>query len=240
LPDALGATLSAFVESNGGRLDLVMEPSRLAALGELVASADKLRFMNPRLHAELVDELRWSDDEANVRRDGLDLRSLELTPTDVAAMRLLRSAEVIRALREVGGGEGLKRATRKAVAGSAAVGLLRRSGDLSRRGYVEGGVLLERFWIFCETHGVGLHPMTGFLYWFESEAVLRERFGRFDAMGSAFSDAEKTELANLRRDFLSHFPACAGLEIVFVRFVRAPNRAERSLRRDVSATLTLV
>jgi hypothetical protein len=239
LSEELVATLRAFAESQGGRLDVVTDRQRLAAIGEVVASADKLRLLNPRLHLELMTELRWSEAEANRRKDGLDLGSLELSPTDIAAMQLLRSPEVIRALRDVGGGEGLKRATRKAVAGAAAVGLLRRPGDRSRRAYVEGGRLLQRVWLFCEANGVGLHPITGFLYWLESEALLRERFAHFDAMGAGFSEAEERDLAKVRSEFGSHFPACDGPEIAFVRFVRAPASARRSLRRELSDTLTI-
>src|SRR4030095_4770188 len=164
----------------------VTDRRSLAALGELIATGDKLRFLNPLLHEELVRELRWSEAEATSRRDGLDLRSLELTPTDIAALRLLRSPEVMRTLREVGGGDGLKRGTRKAVGAAGAVGLRRRSGPRAKRNYVEGGRIMQRVWLAGEANGIGLHPMTGFLYWFGPATALSERFAHFESIGAGF------------------------------------------------------
>jgi hypothetical protein len=236
----IAASLCAFAEESGGRLDVVTDKDELASLGEIIAHEDKLRFVNPLLHAELVSELRWSEIEALRRRDGLDLRSLELTPTDIAAMRLLRSADVLRTLREIGGGEGLKRSARKAVAGAAAVGLLRLPGERSRRAYLEGGRLMQRIWLWAEAKDFGLHPMTGFLYWFEPEAALHEKMADLDAAGAGFDAAEKRELSALRNSFLSHFPAVDGAEILFFRIVRTRSPALRSLRRSVAETLTVV
>jgi hypothetical protein len=115
----------------------------------------------------------------------------------------LKSADVSRALREVGGGDGLKRGARKAISCAAAAGLLRRPGERTRRAYLQGGRALERLWLTAESLGLGLHPMTGFLYWLEPMATMHERFAHFDS-SDAFTEAEKGELVKLRQDFLGH------------------------------------
>ena len=240
LSDEMAASLSAFVEESGGRLDLITDRDRLASLGESIATGDKLRLLHPLLHDELVSELRWSELEAISTRDGLDLRSLELSPTDIAAMRLLRSSEVLKELREVGGGEGLKRGARKAVSHAAAVGLLRKPGRRTRRAYLDGGRVMQRLWLWAEANGMGLHPMTGFLYWFEPMTALHERLAHFDAAGAGFSASETRELLELRSDFLAHFPPLEAAEILFFRLVRTRASVLRSLRRPVAQLLTIV
>jgi len=49
--------------------------------------------MNPRLHRELYGGLRWTRQEVESHRDGLDVQTLELTAAERAGLELLRSWE---------------------------------------------------------------------------------------------------------------------------------------------------
>ncbi len=235
----LAASLCAIAEESGGRLDLMMDRARLRSLADVVAIGDKLRLLNPRLHDELIGELRWSETEVQHRRDGLDVRALELTPTEIAVMRMLRSSEVTKALREIEGGDGLEKGTRKAIAGAAAVGLLRRPGDRTRTAYVDGGRIMQRVWLWAEANGLGLHPMTGFLYWMQPASMLDERLAHFDAIGAGFTTREQRELRELRDAFLATFPSVDGPEILFFRVVRKREPHPRALRRTLANILTI-
>jgi len=99
---------------------------------------------------------------------------------------------------------------------------------------------MQRVWLWAEANDMGLHPMTGFLYWFEPETALHEKTAHLDAAGASFNAAEKRELLALRRDFLAHFPPVEGAEILFFRIVRTRAPLLRSLRRSIAETLTVV
>ena len=99
---------------------------------------------------------------------------------------------------------------------------------------------MQRLWLWAEANGMGLHPMTGFLYWFGSNDSLDERMAYFDTAGAGFNALEKQQLLALRRDFFAHFPQVEAAEILFFRLVRTRAPVLRSLRRRLADTLTIV
>jgi len=72
-------------------------------------------------------------------RDGFSLDSLELSPVDRAGFQFCRDWATLDLVRRMGGGHGLEKASRKAVAGAAAVGLItmpRRDAAVDEMGMV--------------------------------------------------------------------------------------------------------
>jgi hypothetical protein len=99
---------------------------------------------------------------------------------------------------------------------------------------------MQRVWLSAEANGVGVHPMTGFLYWLEPMTTLRERIAHFDSPGTGFPATESQELLKLREDFLGCFPPVEGAEILFFRLVRTTGDLSlRSLRRPSAETLSI-
>ena len=82
--------LTRSVEREGARLHLATEREQIADLADLVAEADRLRFLIPTLHAEMVGELRWPGKDA--LEEGLDVRTLELSAAGDGGARHLAPA----------------------------------------------------------------------------------------------------------------------------------------------------
>ena len=70
--------LHAVAEREGARLHLVTEPDEIAGAATIFAAADRIRYLTPKLHAEMISELRWPGDP--YPDTGIDVRSLELEP----------------------------------------------------------------------------------------------------------------------------------------------------------------
>ena len=209
------------------RLQLLEAPDALDALGAVLGRGDRVRFLSRQMHGEMMAELRWSADEAARTGDGLDVATLELTPTDLAGLRLVSRWPIMETLGEIGGGAGLTKATRKAIDGAAAVGLLVVDGT-GAESYLRGGGLLQRVWLTATALDLAVQPMTALLYLFA-------RLERGAAAG--LSPLERTELADLRVRFARLFQVGDGAELMLFRVGRAAPPTTRSLRRKLDDVL---
>ncbi len=229
LPAGIAEALAAAAAEAGAELHLWTEPNEVTALGELVARSEKLRMLHAGLHRDMVRELRWSAEEAQRTRDGIDIATLELTAADTAGLTLLRSPAVVREIRRVGGGEGLKKASRKAAGAASAIGLLSVAGPRSHSSYLRGGEALQRVWLLAHGAGVSLQPMTAILY-----LLARAE----DGGGAQLDESDRSELDAIRSRLEAVAGPRRGAEIMLMRFAIAPPPSARALRRSVADLLS--
>lgn len=199
-------------EAAGPSVDLVWCEA-LSEAAEVLAEGDRFRFFHSTLHAEMFDELRWSDEELARRRDGLDLAALHMNPTEIAGLRLLGRRDIIEAMKNLDVGQGLGKGTRDAVAASAAVLLVRSQGG-HERDYLEGGRATARLWAEASSHGLGMHPMTALPY-----MLARLRGG-----GEGFGPEERVHLERLRASYEALFGG--GHDLMLFRVFRAEGAPE--------------
>jgi hypothetical protein len=225
------ATIEALVAAaaeRGGTAQVVRERAALDELGRLVGAADRLRMLSPRMHRELVGELRWSAAEAEKTRDGIDLASLELGALDVAVLRILADPAVPRVLGELGAGEPLGGPARDNFrAASAAVVVT--VPESSRQAWIDGGRAVERLWLTACTRGVAGHP----------QAVLPFFLERLRAHPDTFSADQRRELTALGERF-KRVVGTGDTPVMLLRLVvGAPRWTARSLRRPIDDVLEL-
>jgi hypothetical protein len=206
----------------GGELVLVTERQRLTALGELLGRADQAALLSRAHHRALFAEIRWSPEEVVATRTGIDLTSLELTPTDASALRVLAQWSTLELVRDWDAGRALRKSARQSIASSSAVALVRRRGE-GRSAYFDGGMIVERVWHRAAELGLAVQPWSALLFLFEEV-----RRG-----GPAFQDARmRHALEALERDFRATFPPVSGVTDVFlVRISHARPPTSLSLRK---------
>jgi hypothetical protein len=214
---------------SGAVLQWVDDPRALDAVAGALGRADRQRLLSPRLHREMFEEIRWTAQSAASTRDGLDVATLELDPTERAGMTLLSAWDVMQTVRELGGGQGLERGTRDAIAGASAVGMLSFSGS-GAAAFVAGGRALARVWLRATACGVAFQPMTAVVY------ILR-RIGRGET--SDLEPADVEAFTSVGRTLDQVFPPAPGHErLMLFRVAVAPEPSARSLRRSASEVLT--
>jgi hypothetical protein len=227
LEPELSAALLGTARSAGATLELHGEAATLDALATIIAQGERLRLLNRRMHGEMMNEVRWSAREVASTRDGLDLATLELTPTDVAGMRLVSSWSLMDVVAKLGAGRGLERPSKKSIAAASAVGLLSYPGS-ERAAWFEAGRALERVWLRATALELAFQPMTALLYLFA-------RTAHGDA--TDLDEREVSELARLREGFTRIFACAPGRrEAMVFRVAHAGPVSARSLRipaRDV-------
>lgn len=227
LPQEDGANLSAAAQARGASLTLLDSDESLHALAAILGRIEMIRMLSPVMHGEMMREVRWTREQVLATRDGLDLATLELSAGDLAALRMISSWPIMRAVGAIGGGRGLARPVRKALERSSAVGLLRmpRADTFS---FFEGGRALERVWLTASSLGWSLQPMTTITYLFD----------RLSGGGEGLTAAQRTELEALRLQYDAIFGVGSGEgQMLLFRLHKAGAPAARALRRPVDDIL---
>lgn len=217
LTEATVAGLAAAAQAEGATLRLLTEREDIEAGAALLAATDRIRYLDPRLHAEMISELRWPEDDA---ADGLDIRGLELAPSDLATLDILRRGDVMARLAQWDAGAALGQDVTERVLSSSALGVVTVAGT-ALTDYARGGAAVEAVWITAQQHGLGVQPVSPvFLY--------------------AHNDDDLAELAAdhvaALRSLQQQFRTLTGTgpdeaQALVLRFSHAPRPSVRSRRR---------
>jgi molybdopterin/thiamine biosynthesis adenylyltransferase len=204
--------------SEGARLQILSTSAEVDRAAAILAAADRIRYLTPRLHAEMFSELRSPGDSSP--ESGIDVGSLELDPGHLVMLDILGRSDVMANLAAWDAGTALGDDTYERVTASAAVGVIsvrgRRLAD-----YALGGSAVESVWIRAQQHGLAVQPVSpAFLYAHDDED-LRE-------LSSAFAE----DLGDLQYNFRK----LAGTEpaesqVLVLKFCRAPRPSVPSRRR---------
>jgi molybdopterin/thiamine biosynthesis adenylyltransferase len=231
LEDSVIESLSTAVSSiPGARLQLLQTSEAFQEIGSTLGTGDRVRFLNQRLHTEMMSEIRWTREETEQTCDGIDIETLELSPADRAGVALCRSWPAMQLVRRIGGGFALEKMSRKAVAASSAVGLITMP-SASSRDFFLGGRALQRAWLTATEKGIAFQPMSSLPYLFA-------RLVRGGGEGIPEQQAE--ELRKLRLRYESVFElGPESSEILLFRLAYADAASARALRRSVADMLSL-
>jgi nitroreductase len=221
---AVTARLAEAVRSEGAQLHLVSDHARLRECAEILGAAERIRFLTPALHAEMMSELRLLGEDVHT---GIDVRTLEMGPGETATMGVLRRGDVMELLEKWDAGQVLGDNARTAVLSSSALAVV-TVPDASAAAYVRGGGAVERLWVEAQRAGLGVQPVSPVF-------VFAVQQSDFDDLGG---DRWADELRALSDRFRSlvDVPASTTLTLV-VRLSHAPPATVRSLRRPLDAVL---
>ncbi|MTE15498.1 Rv1355c family protein [Nocardia aurantiaca] len=167
VPPAVLAALSEAATAAGAVLRSVTDRADIDALALLLGESDRVRYLTPRMHREMLAELRWPGDDA---RTGMDLRSLDLAPDELAKLEIGRRADVMALVRAWAGGFALGESTRERVRTSSAVVAVTFDApppdDAAELvAYARAGEAVQRVWIEAERYGLAVQPVSpAFLY----------------------------------------------------------------------------
>jgi nitroreductase len=157
IPERDVQMLTRGVEQEGARLHFVTQPELINDFAELFAECDRLRFILPSIHRQMMAELRWPGrDSLEV---GMDVRTLEMGPAEFAAVELLGRPDVMEHLEEWRAGDALGARTRAAVRASSAIAAI-TIPRADPTWYVRGGAAVERFWLATERLGLAAQPVS--------------------------------------------------------------------------------
>jgi hypothetical protein len=135
-------------------LHIAVYDGDLRALGAALGTLDRVRFLSARLRTDMIGELRFPGEDL---RDGIDVASLELDASDLAAMDVLRTGAGMALLAKLDRGWGLGNLARDAFAASGGA-LILRAHSVEPRALIEGGRGLMRLWLEATRRELAIHP----------------------------------------------------------------------------------
>ncbi len=214
ISESVRLELSEAAKSEGGRLLLLTDPDQLAAIAEILAESDRLRYLTPLLHSQMMAELKWPGlDDLSF---GIDVRTLGLDEADLAKLRVAERADVMAHLRAWGGGQALGDNTRDRVSASSAVAIITVTGD-EAADYLRGGAAMQRVWITAQRHELAIAPISPVFLYARSEADLVR-----------VSDIFASDLGRLQQSFTNLIDITPDESVVLV--MRVTHEAGPTLR----------
>jgi nitroreductase len=223
--DSLKRLAEAAQEFPDVRLDWIADRTRIRAFARLIAASDRIRFEYEPFHNEVFRQLRFSAEEAQRTRDGLDVRTLELPPGAAFLLRQLRPWSRMRWIHRLGLGWMLTVPSALSVRKSGALGILSVPEPTVRQ-WLDGGRVFQRIWLASQAEGLSLQPLgslTNFV------AHLEQYEGR------KLSRRHQVGASHLRRKCTELVPSTAPRTLLLAfRLGCSPPPTQRSLRRPAA------
>jgi hypothetical protein len=209
--------LNAAAQSEGARLQLIIDRDDIAHAATILAASDRIRYLTPRLHEEMFSELRWpGEPEPDT---GIDVHSLELDDGELAVLDILRRPDVMAHLAQWKAGSALGEDTRDRILASSALAVISVPGN-TLRDYAKGGSAVELVWIIAQQRGLSVQPVSPVFLYAQSRADL-------DELSPPFADELGRLQSDLRR--LAGTPTDESIVLV-LRFAVGPPASVQSRR----------
>lgn len=221
-PDLQEKLQSAAKSVPGVSLRFFTSAEQLDEIADVLGELERIRLLDETGHRDFVEEVRWTAEESESTRDGVDLRTLDLTATEKVGMEVARDPQIMKLINIWKGGGAFKKLTKKSIDAAGAVGILtmRRT---NREDYLAGGIALERVWLEATLAGVAFQPMSASVF-----VWARLLQGKGKGLGAS--------ALNLLPSLRPRFENCFGLsegetEIFIFRLSAAGEPKVRSLRK---------
>jgi len=231
IPQNLSDELKKTVASiDGAELKLLETPEELNRIAKIISSMDRLRILHEEGHKEMMSEIRWTKEENEKKRDGVDIATLEVTPSEVAAFMMARNWSAIKYLVDWAGGKAFEKMSKKSIDAASSVGLVVLP-EYKPENYFAGGRAVERLWLKAAKEGIAFQPMTAgtFIY-------MRMLHGNAEGI----PERMKKEMNELLTEFISLFHLEKNsAQIMLFRLSYADEPQVKSIRRYNQDILTI-
>ncbi len=215
---------------DGASLKIFDTEDALQQFAELLTNTERLRFLHPQGHYDtFVKELRFGPEEVETTADGLDVATLNMKESDIAALSIARDPSAISFLHGLHKGSGFKKISRQNVLTASAIGVIVMNGH-DQAHFLDGGRALERVWLEANYRNISFQPVAQVI--FMTELLMANR-------GTDFNAYEHHQLQEIHDSFLQLISLEPGRFPVFVfrLYHHAGQPAIRSLRRPINEVL---
>lgn len=230
--EALAQMRAAAESVAGAAFHFFSEKQDIMAIGEVIGECDRVRLLNPDGHFDFVHrEMKWSPSDAEMSRDGIDVRTLGLSNAQIAALSIIRDREISQTLKGIRGGGALVDAALKSVSTASALGMITMP-RYSYQDFFRGGVAMQRLWLCAEQLQFAIHPLISPFYLFP-------RITKGNNAG--LDEAEAARLRTLRKRFMELVPYGEDeAEVFLFKIAKAEKPGIKSYRLPLNETLFIV
>lgn len=223
---------SSYAESIPGASVVWLEQAdQIKTIAELAGKIDRITLTNQKGHNDFINEIRWSKEEAEAKRDGIELASVDITAAEEAGFRVAKKWSVIEVLNKWKGGSGFEKLSRKSIENASAVGLIcMPNSEMSN--FFDSGRALERLWFYINSQKVSVHPMTAITFMIHQLN---------NNMISGLDEDKVEILKSVKADFYNLFQLKDNqYPMILIRVFLADKPEMKSLRRPINEVLKIV
>lgn len=223
---------AAAVDQSQASIHIIEDEATIDAIAEIVAGVERVRFLYPQGHHDFyTKEVRWTEEAVQETKDGLDIKSLELTESDRVGLLVASDPEVIKLLNKWDGGSAFEKLSRNGIKSSSAIGLISMP-TYSAENFIAGGEAVQRVWLQANMAGLSFHPISAPLFLFA-------RLNHGD--GEQLTPKASEELTKYQKQLFQIFPTLNENEGIFMfRLSYADEASVRSLRKPLEETLQFI
>lgn len=132
---------------------------QIQQVANITGKAEKLRMFIPEGHSDLfTKEIRWTPESAEITRDGLDVRTLDLSSKDAIGFRVLKDANAIKLVSKWNKGSALENMTKDLVATAAVTGLIVMP-SFTPENCLLAGIAAQRIWLTSSKYNIAMQPV---------------------------------------------------------------------------------
>lgn len=214
---------------SGAGISFITDREQISQLGSIVAKADKVRMMHAQGHYNtFFEEMRWSAEEAERTRDGIDIATVGATQSEAVGFTMAKDYRAIKLLSNWDKGAAFEKQTKKVTAVAAAMGLITMPGNIPND-YLLGGRAVQRAWLAATKLGYAFQPLSVPLFLFR-----RLTQGK----GEGLTEHDMEKLSPLMKEYELILPGfVTGGHIFMFRLGRADEPKVKALRRNLSEVL---
>ena len=228
-PDVIQKLKDVVSETTGADMIWIDGKDDKRIMRNITYNADRILFEDKRLHEGLFRWIRIKKEDVS-KKDGMNPDVLELSWFQKQAFPILANWRVLSWLNKIG----MSRAP-----GINSIILLKQSpayclltmNNRNPSAYINGGRMMERFWIKANALGLSLQPMAGFIF------LLNHYY--HDA-ARQFSDTHRRMIEKMYKSYQGIVSdATDRVPLMFFRLGYATQPKSRSPRRDIDEVLVL-
>ena len=221
----IAADIAAAAAAEGGRAVLLTTPDSRAAAADVLAAADRIRYLTPHLHRDMFSELRWPGDLDPDR--GIEVSTLGIDDADLSKLEIVKRPDVMELVQVWDAGAALGTDMRDRVLSSSALAVVVVPGSTAEH-YIRGGCATENVWVTAHLRGLAVQPVSpAFLY-----ARSAEEYRQLST-----HHAEALQQLSFRFRALLEMESTESVALV-LRLSCAPKTAIHSRRLPVSASVS--
>jgi hypothetical protein len=206
----------------------IEDEQQLGELADIIAECDKVRLLDQLGHEEFFHEIRWTKEEAESTKDGIEIRAVDVTPSEIAGFKVARDWNAIQLISDWDKGNAFKKMSLTGVKAASGM-LIFTIKDFTHKNLVEVGRSVQKSWLYATEEGVSVHPMLSPAFFFNR---------MIHGQGVDLSSNNMIKLEKLRERFLKLFPQILNqqeTEVFMMKVCLADDIGVRSLRRDKEA-----
>ncbi|OIO20470.1 MAG: hypothetical protein AUJ23_00280 [Candidatus Magasanikbacteria bacterium CG1_02_32_51] len=156
--------LNSVQEIGEGKIFLVDDSEKKKLFGQAVSKNEIVMLENEYLHNYFFRDVRWTEKEELKHKNGLYLKTMELSPPAVLIFKLLNNWKRAVQLNKIGISKFVAKQNAVVYASGSVVGVITVSSQGTPEEFILAGRLMERLWLKVNKLGLSFHPITGVAY----------------------------------------------------------------------------